>query len=54
MLAGMGGVARHRLAGAVCQAGGFGVMGMVREPVALIEAEVRALREITDRRLPST
>jgi nitronate monooxygenase len=50
MLAGMGGVARHKLAAAVCQAGGFGVMGMVREPVALIEAEVQALRELTDRR----
>lgn len=50
MLAGMGGVARHKLAAAVCEAGGFGVMGMVREPVGLIEAEVLALREITDRR----
>jgi nitronate monooxygenase len=50
MLAGMGGVARHKLAAAVCEAGGFGVMGMVREPVALIEAEVQALRELTDRR----
>lgn len=50
MLAGMGGVARHKLVAAVCQAGGFGVMGMVREPVALIEAEVQALRELTDRR----
>ena len=36
MLAGMGGVARHELAAAVSQAGGFGVLGMVREPVALI------------------
>lgn len=47
MLAGMGGVARSRLAAAVAEAGGFPVMGMVREPVALIEKEVAALREAT-------
>lgn len=47
MLAGMGGVARSRLAAAVAQAGGFAVMGMVREPVALIEKEVAALRAAT-------
>ncbi len=47
MLAGMGGVARHELAAAVCNAGGFGVMGMVREPVALIQREVNALRQLT-------
>ena len=44
MLAGMGGVARHQLAAAVCEAGGFGVLGMVREPAARIRAEVAALR----------
>ncbi len=48
MLAGMGGVARYQLAGAVCQAGGFGALGMVREPVERIRAEVTALRQITD------
>lgn len=47
MLAGMGGVARSRLAAAVAEAGGFAVMGMVREPVALIEKEVAALRAAT-------
>ncbi|MBA2080090.1 nitronate monooxygenase [Rhodanobacter sp. PCA2] len=47
MLAGMGGVARSRLAAAVANAGGFAVMGMVREPVALIEREVAALRAAT-------
>lgn len=47
MLAGMGGVARSRLAAAVAAAGGFPVMGMVREPVALIEKEVAALRAAT-------
>jgi nitronate monooxygenase len=50
MLAGMGGVARHELAAAVSRAGGFGVLGMVREPVDLIRAEVNALRERTDKR----
>lgn len=44
LLAGMGGVARHRLAAAVCRAGGFGVLGMVREPVARIRSEVEQLR----------
>jgi nitronate monooxygenase len=47
LLAGMGGVARHRLAAAVCNGGGFGVLGMVREPVALIQREVAALRALT-------
>ncbi len=47
MLAGMGGVARHELASAVCNAGGFGVMGMVREPVERIRFEVNALRSKT-------
>ena len=44
LLAGMGGVARHRLAGAVAHAGGFGVLGMVREPPHRLRAEVEALR----------
>lgn len=44
LLAGMGGVARHQLATAVSQAGGFGVLGMVREPVGRIESEVAAFR----------
>lgn len=47
LLAGMGGVARHRLAAAVNQAGGFGVLGMVREPVSRIRAEVTALRALS-------
>ena len=46
MLAGMGGVARHKLAAAVSNAGGFGVLGMVREPAALIRSEILALREL--------
>jgi nitronate monooxygenase len=44
VLAGMGGVARSELAAAVAEAGGFGFLGMVREPVALIRSEVQAMR----------
>ncbi len=50
MLAGMGGVARHKLSAAVAEAGGFGVLGMVREPVERITAEVTALRQLTQSR----
>ena len=45
VLAGMGGVARSELVTAVAEAGGFGFLGMVREPTALIQAEVQRLRE---------
>src|SRR5690554_2255197 len=48
LLAGMGGVARHELAAAVAHAGGFGCLGMVREPPRLIEQEVRAFRAASD------
>lgn len=44
VLAGMGGVARSDLVAAVTRAGGFGFLGMVREPTALIRREVEALR----------
>lgn len=44
VLAGMGGVARSELVAAVTEAGGFGFLGMVREPVALIRSEAAALR----------
>jgi nitronate monooxygenase len=40
----MGGVARSELVAAVTGAGGFGFLGMVREPAALIEREVEAVR----------
>lgn len=46
LLAGMGGVARSELVAAVTAAGGFGFLGMVREPTALIEREVEALRAL--------
>ncbi len=50
VLAGMGGVARSELVCAVTEAGGFGFLGMVREPVALIRKEVLAVRARTGRR----
>jgi len=49
VLAGMGGVARAELASAVSAAGGFGFLGMVREPVALIRREVEQVRVLTER-----
>lgn len=49
LLAGMGGVSRWELAAAVANAGGYGMLGMVREDPALIAAEVSALRAETDR-----
>jgi nitronate monooxygenase len=42
--AGMGGPARSALAAAVSEAGGFGLLGMVRESPALIEREIAAVR----------
>ena len=45
VLAGMGGVARSDLVAAVTGAGGFGFLGVVREPPELIEREVTRLRE---------
>lgn len=50
VLAGMGGVARSELVSAVTCAGGFGFLGMVREPVALIREEVQRVRARTDRK----
>jgi nitronate monooxygenase len=49
LLAGMGGVVRAGLAAAVARAGGFAMLGMVRESPDLIEAECRAFRAGTDR-----
>lgn len=46
ILAGMGGVSRSELVAAVSAAGGFGFLGMVREPPALIEREVLAVRAL--------
>jgi nitronate monooxygenase len=47
--AGMGGVARSELVAAVASAGGYGLLGMVREPPELIRREVAAVRDRTDR-----
>ncbi|MBI2256692.1 MAG: nitronate monooxygenase [Proteobacteria bacterium] len=47
--AGMGGPARSSLVAAVSAAGGFGLLGMVREPPALIEREIATVRARTDR-----
>ncbi|WP_291345291.1 nitronate monooxygenase family protein, partial [Acidiphilium sp. 20-67-58] len=44
----MGGVSRAELVIAVTEAGGFGFLGMVREPVALIRAEVEQVRQHTN------
>ncbi len=49
LLAGMGGVARWELAAAVANAGGYAMLGMVREDPALIAAEVTALQAATNR-----
>ncbi len=46
----MGGVARSELVVAVTEAGGFGFLGMVREPPELIRAECLAVRARTQRR----
>jgi nitronate monooxygenase len=47
--AGMGGPARSELAAAVSEAGGFGLLGMVREAPALIAREIAAVRRRTNR-----
>lgn len=49
LLAGMGGVARSELVAAVAEAGGYGILGMVRETPALIAAEIDAVRAKTTR-----
>src|ERR1700757_2653237 len=49
VLASMGGVARSELVAAVTEAGGFGFLGMVREPPALIREEIGRIRDRTPR-----
>ncbi|WP_333815097.1 NAD(P)H-dependent flavin oxidoreductase [Tabrizicola sp.] len=49
LLAGMGGVARAELAAAVARAGGYAMLGMVRESPDLIETEIAAYRAATNR-----
>ena len=47
--AGMGGVARSELVVAVAEAGGYGMLGMVRETAALIAEQIDAVRAGTAR-----
>ncbi len=47
LLAGMGGVARSELVAAVTNAGGYGILGMVRESPDLIAQEIDAVRART-------
>src|SRR5262245_43333114 len=47
--AGMGGAARSELVTAVVAAGGYGLLGMVRESPELIRREIAAVRGRTDR-----
>jgi len=47
--AGMGGPARSELAAAVSEAGGFGLLGMVRESPELIAQEIIAVKRRTNR-----
>ena len=49
VLAGMGGVARAELALSVMRGGGFGFLGMVREPPELIRREVETIRRESSR-----
>jgi nitronate monooxygenase len=49
VLAGMGGVARSDLVTAVTAAGGFGLLGMVRESPDLITAEIARVRSLCTR-----
>lgn len=49
LLAGMGRVARSELVAAVALAGGYGILGMVRETPELISQEIDAVRARTDR-----
>jgi nitronate monooxygenase len=49
LLAGMGGVSRSGLVAAVANAGGYGILGMVRESPEFIGAEIDAVRAATDR-----
>jgi enoyl-[acyl-carrier protein] reductase II len=46
-LAGMGGVAYAEVCAAVCEAGGFGTLGMVAASPARIRDEMRAVRKLT-------
>ena len=46
---GMAWVAEHRLASAVSEAGGLGIIGAGGAPAAFVREEIRKARELTDR-----
>ncbi len=49
MLAGMGGVSYHALAAAVSEAGGIGTLGAATMDPATMDAEMAAMRRLTDK-----
>src|SRR5436305_10481596 len=49
MLAGMGGVSYHQLVAAVSEAGGIGTIGAATMGSEQMEAEMRGVRELTDK-----
>lgn len=49
MLAGMGGVSYAELAAAMCNAGGYGVLGMAGTSPDFIDGQMKRVRELTDR-----
>ncbi len=49
VLAGMGGVARHKLVAAVSEAGGLGIVGAATMGPEELREEIRKVRELTDK-----
>ncbi|MEO0712500.1 MAG: nitronate monooxygenase [Pseudomonadota bacterium] len=49
MLAGMGGVSYAEVAAAMCEAGGYGVLGMAGTTPDFIESQMKRVRELTDK-----
>lgn len=49
MLAGMGGVSYAELAAAMCNAGGYGVLGMAGTGPDFIESQMKRVKELTDK-----
>ena len=49
MLAGMGGVSYAEVCAAMCNAGGYGVLGMAGTTPDFIEGQMKRVRELTDR-----
>jgi enoyl-[acyl-carrier protein] reductase II len=49
MLAGMGGVSYAEMCAAMCKAGGYGVLGMAGTSPDFIAAQMRRVRQLTDR-----